>query len=389
MNALRTEIIHSLSAIAREEWDALAGPDDPFAEYAFLETLEASTSVDEFSGWTPSHLLVREGEALIAAAPLYIKEHSYGEFIFDFAWANAAERARIPYYPKLVSMTPFTPATGSCLLISPSVDRAMASGTLRDALINTLEASGASSLHMNFLSESDRDLLKDDPRFLPRETTQYHFENPGYGSFDDFLGELRSSVRKQIRRERREANALGLEIELLEGDAIGRDDLIAMGELYRLTSRMNGSYPYIDPSFFELAYERLRHLIVMLVARREGRIVAASISFRKGKHLYGRYWGAHEDFPFLHFEFCYYRLIEYAIERGITHVEAGAQGPHKIKRGFIPNTIHSVHAFAHPGLHAGIAEHLAEERQMNRRQMEMAMRYSPFREGVISARGER
>ena len=378
VNAPHQKFIHSLSELAQEEWDRLSGPDDPFSEYAFLECLEASGSLDEESGWKPSHLIMREEEQLVAAAPLYLKEHSYGEYIFDFAWADAAYRAGIEYYPKLVSMAPFTPATGTRLLARSDASLRV----LRDALLEAANELQCSSLHMNFLSEHERDLLIEDPRFLRRETLQFHFTNPGYGSFDDFLGELRSSARKQIRRERREADALGLEIELLEGEAISREDLLAMGTLYQLTCLRKGSYPYLKPRFFELAYERLRHRILLGVARHQGEIVAAAISFKKGENLYGRYWGAREELPNLHFELCYYRLIEYAIAHDLERVEAGAQGPHKIKRGFLPVAIHSAHAFTHPGLHAGIAEYLERERRANRHQIEAAMRHSPFRQGT-------
>lgn len=384
MNAHSSQLLRSLSVLPRGEWNALVGKVDPFAEYDFLACLEDSGSLDEESGWQPNHLLLRDGSELIAALPLYKKEHSYGEYIFDFAWADAAYRAGLPYYPKLVAMVPFTPATGKRLLVAEGELYGERVRALRDALLETLDESGLSSLHLNFLTEPERDVLIEDPRFLPRETLQFHFTNPGYGSFDDFLGELRSSARKQIRRERREANSLGLEIELLEGDAIGRQDLLTMGELYRLTCLRKGSYPYLEPRFFELAYERLRPWIVLVVARQQEQVIAASISFKKGAHLYGRYWGAYEELPHLHFELCYYRLIEYAITYGLTRVEAGAQGPHKIKRGFLPSTIHSVHAFAHPGLHSGIAEYLVRERDANARQIEAAMRHSPFRAGVRS-----
>lgn len=385
VNAPRPKFIRSLDEIEREEWDRLSGRDDPFSEHAFLECLEASGSLDGESGWTPSHLILREDAHLLAAAPLYLKEHSYGEYIFDFAWADAAYRAGIPYYPKLVSMAPFTPATGTRLL----ADSEAQLSALREALLDAAAELGASSIHLNFLNEREHDLLIEDPRFLSRETLQFHFDNPGYETFDDFLGELRSSARKQIRRERREASSLGLEIELLEGDAIGREDLLAMGSLYQLTCLRKGSYPYLKPRFFELAYERLRHRILLGVARHNGEVVAAAISFKKGENLYGRYWGAREELPNLHFELCYYRLIDYAIARGLKRVEAGAQGPHKIKRGFLPVTIRSAHAFMHPGLQAGIAEYLERERVANRHQIEAAMRHSPFRDGVLSARGER
>jgi uncharacterized protein len=375
----RHSIETSIARIRASDWDALAGDDDPFIEHGFLLALEESGSVGRGTGWAPCHLIATRGGHVVAAMPLYEKTHSYGEYIFDFAWASAALRAGIRYYPKLVSMAPFTPATGRRMLRAPELDEGSAAQVLAEGLARARADAGASSVHALFLSDAECASLAEQPGFLRRATHQFRFDNPGFDSFDSLLESFRAPARKQIKRERRLVAESGLEVETLTGDALTAVDLATMFELYVDTCERKGSYPYLTRAFFEIAAERLRHRAVMVAARDSGRIVAASLSFEKGTHLYGRYWGARREYDGLHFELCYYRLLERAIERGMARVEAGAQGAHKLKRGFMPTLIHSVHAFDHPGLSAGVAEALAQESVETRRIIEELASHGPSR----------
>jgi uncharacterized protein len=369
----------SIARVRASDWDALVGDDDPFVEHAFLLALEESGSVGRGTGWSPCHLLATRGDRLVAAMPLYEKTHSYGEYIFDFAWASAALRAGIHYYPKLVSMVPFTPATGRRMLRAPGLDERSASQLLVPGLERARAQSGASSLHANFLSDEECASLSAHPGFLRRATHQFRFDNPGFESFDALLESFRAPARKQIRRERRLVSESELEVETLTGDALTPVDLQVMFELYVDTCERKGSFPYLTRAFFEIVAERLRHRAVMVVARESGRIVAATLSFEKGSHLYGRYWGARRDYDGLHFELCYYRLLERAIERGMTRVEAGAQGAHKLKRGFLPAVIHSAHSFDHRGLSAGVAAFVEQESAETQRIIEQLALHGPGR----------
>lgn len=372
-------IVSSIARVGADAWDALVGDDDPFVEHAFLCALEESGSVGAGTGWHPAHLLIEEGDRLVAAVPLYEKTHSYGEYIFDFAWANAAHRARIPYYPKLVVAVPFTPATGRRLLRASSLDARAAAARVAPALSKVCEEAGVSSVHALFLADDEVDALTAHPRFHRRETHQFRFDNPGVSSFDALLERFRSSVRKQVRRERRAVAESGLSIDVLAGEEIQASHLDRMYELYVDTCDRKGSHPYLTRAFFEIAAERLRDRMVLVTARDGARVVAASMSFEKGRHLYGRYWGADHDYDALHFELCYYRLLERAISRGYARVEAGAQGSHKLKRGFLPSVVYSAHAFAHPGLDAGVADYLAHEAEETRRVVEALTPHGPYR----------
>ncbi len=371
-----------LREVSSDAWDALAGDDDPFVEHAFLSALEESGSVGPGTGWLARHVVVRDGGELVGALPLYRKEHSYGEYIFDFGWASAAVRAGIPYYPKLVAMVPFTPATGTRFLVSPARDRRAVVRLLLDGALEALEQERASSIHLLFLNESERALVAEDRRFLPRLTHQYHFVNEGYASFEAFLAAFRSDMRKKVRRERREVEESGLEVRVLTGDAIEPAHLDAMQGFYESTCARKGSMPYLHPRFFELAATRLRHRMVLVMAfDAAGAPVAGTLNFEKGRCLYGRYWGADEAYAMLHFELCYYRLIERAIARGASRFEAGAQGEHKLRRGMLPRPIHSAHHLRHPGLRDAVADYLARESAAMVHEMELLANEGPFRRG--------
>ncbi len=381
---LEVELVRDVEGVAAADWDALCGQDDPFIEHAFLHALEQSGSVGGDSGWSPCHVLVRDGGRLVGALPLYVKQHSYGEYIFDWAWAAAAERAGLRYYPKLVSMVPFTPATGRHLLCAADADAAQRS-QVTSALLQGIDAAAtrvsASSVHLLFLDQSERDQLLQCADLMPRETLQYHWHNDGYADFEDYLGRFRSALRKQVRRERREAHATGLELRVVTGPELGDREWAALYAFYRDTCQKRGSGPYLTRRFFELIRKSHAHRVLAVLALRAGEPIAGTLSFQKGAHLYGRYWGCLEDYPALHFECCYYVLIEHAISHGLSRFEAGAQGSHKLRRGLLPATVHSLHEVAHPGLRAALADHLPREIAAHRRELSALAEHGPFRRG--------
>lgn len=377
--ALRVELRSSLEGIEPAAWDALTGSDDPFVEHAFLRALETSGSVGAEAGWLPVHVTVwdEDDERLIGALPLYAKDNSWGEFIFDFAWARAAHRAGVDYYPKLVSMAPFTPATGRRLLMTDYADPE----AITEALIAGARAAAdeveASSIHLLFLTEPER-ARAIELGLRPRLSMQFHWDNDGYATFDDYLATFRSSKRKQTRKERRAVARSGLAIEVKEGPALTDADWRAMKGFYRENCLRHGTYGYLNGAFWDAIRERDAHRLVVAMAYREGTPVATSISFEKGAHLYGRYWGCAADHDFLHFELCYYRLIERAIERGLRHFEAGAQGFHKLKRGLLPVEIHSAHWIRDTRLARAVDEYLPHEAMQVKREIALLGERAPF-----------
>ncbi|MFW6067040.1 MAG: GNAT family N-acetyltransferase [Myxococcota bacterium] len=376
---MRVEVIDGVSAVATGAWDALVGPDDPFAEHAFLEAFEKSGTVGGRSGWGPRHVLAWEGRRLVGALPLYAKDHSFGEFIFDWGWAEAAHRAGIPYYPKLVSMAPVTPATGQRLLLAPDADAPRVVRALTEEAIRLAGRDDASSVHLLFLNPAEHALVQETGRFMHRLSYQFHWHNRGYGSFDDFLGTFRSQLRKQVRKERRRVAESQVEVRALEGGDLDGAHWDALERFYRITCARYGSYPYLTPVFFRLAREQLAHRVLAVFAYLDDEPVAASLNFEKGAHLYGRYWGCTEEHDFLHFELCYYRLIERAIQRGMRRFEAGAQGTHKLRRGLEPSPIHSAHWIRHPALARAVEEFLPREARAAERTMAELARHGPYR----------
>jgi predicted N-acyltransferase len=374
---VRTELVSTLSAIDADAWDRLSGANDPFVEHSFLSALEASRSVGPGTGWEPRHVIVRDGGSLVGALPLYEKEHSWGEFIFDFGWARAAQRAGIRYYPKLTSMAPFTPATGTRFLIAEGADRARVAKALLDGARSAADEIGASSVHLLFVTTEERDLAVSSG-FMPRVSMQFHWDNEGYGSFDDYLARFRSEKRKQIKRERRRVAESGLTIAVKEGPELDAREWSALARFYRDGVARHGSYPYLTPAFFEALRERPQRVVAAL-AYANGAPIAASLSFEKGAHLYGRYWGCSQAHESLHFELCYYRLIERAIERRLSHFEAGAQGFHKLKRGLLPAEVHSAHWIRDARLRAAVAEALPEEAFEVHGELEILGEHSPLR----------
>jgi len=374
---LRIELHGGLEQIEPSAWDRLVGANDPFVEYAFLRALETSGSVGPQTGWLPVHITAWQGDMLVGALPLYAKEHSWGEFIFDFAWARAASQVGVHYYPKLVSMAPFTPATGRRLLIADDVP----ADEVRQGLIAGARAAadevGASSIHLLFLTQAERGQVIE-LGLLPRLSVQYHWENDGYASFDDYLARFRSRKRKQVIKERRAVAESGLEVRLLKGPELGDLEWSALRRFYRSNCAAHGSQAYLTPTFFETIRETHAHRLLVAMAFEGDTPRAASINFTKGAHLYGRYWGCGAHYEHLHFELCYYRLIEHAIEAGLSHFEAGAQGFHKLKRGLLPTEIHSAHWVRDPHLARAVGEFLPSEAFSVKAEIAHLMERSPF-----------
>ncbi|MGB8222166.1 MAG: GNAT family N-acetyltransferase [Polyangiales bacterium] len=369
----------SLGSVSADAWDELVGEDDPFVEHAFLSLLERSGSVGRGSGWEPMHVTAWRGNRLVGALPLYLKTHSYGEYIFDWGWADAASRMGIHYYPKLVSMVPVTPVTGRRILFASGEDPLVLVGRLIDGCLEAADSTKASSLHLLFLNPEEQAWVARDGRLMPRLSFQFHWHNAGYGTFEDFVGDFRSSMRKKLRKERRVAAEANLRIEELRAEDLSASDWHALEGLYRATCGRKGSYPYLTPEFFALAPSALDASPLVFAAKRDGRIVAASINFAKGGNLYGRYWGAAQRHEMLHFELCYYRLIEHAIDHGMRRFEAGAQGTHKLRRGLMPVPIHSAHWIRHPVLDQAIADFLRREASAVQYEIDELSQHGPFR----------
>jgi predicted N-acyltransferase len=383
--------IPEIGAIAASDWDACAGgdqsqgcnarlvpdlskkpdesapeprgyPANPFVSHAFLQALESSGCIGGRTGWLPQHLVLETAKGDIrGVVPCYLKAHSQGEYVFDHAWADAYERAGGRYYPKLLVAVPFTPATGPRLLVRPGPDAEAARAGLADGLIALCRQRQCSGVHATFLQRADRDTLASHG-YLIRTDQQFHWENPGYGSFEDFLTALSSRKRKFIRRERREALAPGISIDWLTGSDLTEAVWDAFFAFYMDTGSRKWGRPYLNRSFFSLIGETMRERILLVMAKRNGRYIAGAINFIGADTLFGRHWGAIEHHPFLHFEVCYYQAMDFAIARKLPRVEAGAQGEHKLARGYAPVTTCSAHYIADPGLRRAIADYLARER---------------------------
>ncbi len=335
---------------------------NPFISHGFLAALEASKSVGNHSGWQVRHVLVKAADGtLAAAAPCYLKSHSRGEYVFDYGWAEAYARAGGSYYPKLQVAVPFTPASGPRLLVRPGAHAEMVRRTLVAGLIELCGAEEASGVHVTFATEPEYRLLGEFG-FLRRIDQQFHWENPGYASFDDFLAALSARKRKTIRRERHDALANGISVHWLSGSDLTEEVWDAFFAFYEETGSRKWGRPYLTRPFFSLVGESMGDRILLVMAKRSGRWIAGAINFIGSHTLFGRHWGAIEHHPFLHFELCYYQAIDYAIARKLPRVEAGAQGEHKIARGYMPVTTYSAHYIADPALRRAIADYLRRER---------------------------
>jgi predicted N-acyltransferase len=375
----------SLSQIPEEDWDACACPEvadggqayDPFTTHRWLKAFEDSRSVGAGTGWDPRYMTAEMDDQIIACAPLYAKSHSQGEYIFDHNWAHAWERAGARYYPKLQVAVPFTPATGRRFLTRPGFEAegisALVQGAVQVASDNEL-----SSLHITFCTEAEA-IAGEQIGLLRRRTQQYHWENRGYADFDAFLADLSSRKRKTIRKERERAQGFGGTIHQFTGDQIQPDHWDAFWTFYQDTGARKWGTPYLTRKFFDIAHERLRDDILLVLAERDGRWVAGAMNVIGRDTLYGRYWGCVEDHPCLHFELCYYQAMDYAIAHCQSRVEAGAQGEHKLARGYLPVYTHSLHWIGDPGFSDAIARYLEAEAEAVGQDIEVLTSYGPFR----------
>lgn len=380
-NAVTIRALARIADIPAAAWDTCAGHDNPFVAHAFLDALEQSGCVTPRTGWQPTHLAVETaGGTVIGCLPLYIKGHSQGEYIFDHGWAEAYGRAGGTYYPKLLSAVPFSPVTGPRFLVAPGQD----AGTVTDLLLQgaqeVMRQYRLSSLHVNFLTEAQAGMATSGGDMLLRVGEQFHWHNDGYADFDAFLAQLASRKRKAIRKERREAVADGIGIEVLQGDALTEAHWDAFFDFYMDTGSRKWGRPYLNRDFFHRLQATMADRIVLVMAKKSGRWIAGAWNMLGSDTLYGRNWGCIEYHPSLHFECCYYQAIDYAIRHRLSRVEAGAQGEHKLARGYLPVPIHSVHAMADPGFHDAVARYLKEERAHIAGLIDALDAHSPFRQ---------
>jgi predicted N-acyltransferase len=375
-------LIDGMNEVQPAQWDALANPpgqpSNPFVSHAFLSALEESGSVAAETGWQPAHIIVENKTAIIGAAPMYVKNHSYGEYVFDHAWAQAFERAGGEYYPKLQVAVPFTPVTGPRLLTGGN---AIAREALAQAMMAFAKRLEVSSLHITFPTESEAKSLAAHG-FLQRHDQQFHWRNEDYADFAAFLAALSSIKRKNLRRERTEALANGIEVEWITGSDLKESHWDAFFAFYMDTGSRKWGSPYLTREFFSLVGQNMADQVLLVMAKRNGRYIAGALNFIGGDTLYGRNWGAIEHHPFLHFELCYYQAIEFAITKGLKVVEAGAQGAHKLARGYLPARTHSLHWISHAGLRDAVARYLKEERRAVEEDMQALAEHAPFKSGA-------
>ncbi|WGM31331.1 GNAT family N-acetyltransferase [Brevundimonas sp. NIBR11] len=356
------QVHDSLAAIGREAWEACAAPTgDPFVSFDFLNACEASGSAVAKEGWGPRHLtLMAPDDTVLGCMPLYLKGHSQGEYVFDHSWAEAYQRAGGRYYPKLLGAVPFTPATGPRFLHAPDTDEVTVRAALIQGALTLTERMGVSSLHVNFPTEPEWTAMGE-AGLLRRQDMQFIWRNAGYQTFDDFLAALSSNRRKTIRRERRDAQA-DLDIRVLTGSDITEAHWDAFFAFYMDTGSRKWGRPYLTREFFSLVGATMAGRIALVMAFRDNIPIAGALNFIGRDALYGRQWGALEEVPFLHFELCYYQAIDFAIAHGLSRVEAGAQGEHKIARGYLPSPVYSAHYIADPALRGPVAQYLTQER---------------------------
>ncbi|MBY3154530.1 GNAT family N-acetyltransferase [Rhizobium laguerreae] len=386
---LSIRVERSFTAISPESWSRLSGASktcaaiayNPFVSHAFLSSLEESGSADAETGWLGHHLLLETGRGeLIGALPGYLKNHSQGEYVFDHGWADAFERAGGRYYPKLQCSIPFTPATGPRLLVAEGLQRLPIQSAIAESLKEVVRRLGISSAHITFVPDEEIGVFEMDG-YLHRTDQQFHFINDGYADHEDFLETLASRKRKALRKERRAALENGISIDWLTGRDLTECIWDQFFKFYMDTGGRKWGRPYLTRKFYSLIGERMADDILLVMAKRDGRYIAGAINFIGGDTLYGRHWGCIEDHPFLHFEVCYHQAIDFALSKGLKRVEAGAQGEHKLARGYLPVTTHSAHYVAHAGLRRAIGDYLARERADVEQMSELLTEHSPFRKG--------
>ncbi|VAV94158.1 FIG110192: hypothetical protein [hydrothermal vent metagenome] len=382
MTIYRPRIIDSLREISAEDWNRCCYNDqtrhNPFLSYEFMAALENSGCATAQTGWQARHIILYRGEQVAGIMPLYLKNHSRGEYVFDHAWANAYHNAGGQYYPKLQSALPFTPVTVPKLLVSPAEDIAAVSNYLIEAARSLAENLGVSSLHVTFTEKPEWEKMAEHG-FLKRLDQQFHWLNEDYSTFEDFLMTLSSRKRKNIRKERKQATLNDIDIEILSGADITENHWDHYFTFYEDTGLRKWGQPYLNRKFFSLMGESLAEHIVLVMCKRDGRYMAGALNLRSDDTLYGRYWGAIEDHRYLHFEVCYYQAIDYAIAHGLKKVEAGAQGEHKLARGYLPATTYSAHWIANPAFRTAIADYLIHEREAVLQDKEFLQSLAPFK----------
>ncbi|MBR9825511.1 MAG: N-acetyltransferase [Alphaproteobacteria bacterium] len=378
MSQIVLRTVSALSQIDRDEWDAIANPAsleyDPFLSWDFLDALETSGSASEATGWLPRHMIAEtEDGELVGALPLYAKGHSQGEYVFDHGWADAYERAGGQYYPKLLTAIPFTPVTGRRVLAQdPAIRDALIAG-----IIQTAQKWGISSWHLNFPTQADW-MANNELGLLRRMDRQYVWFNRGYETYEDFLAALASRKRKALKKERAAAQA-EIEIERLSGEALSPSHWDVFFACYQDTGARKWGSPYLNRDFFDLIHRRMADKILLVMAKADGRYIASALNFIGSDALYGRYWGRLEDRPYLHFELCYHQAIDAAIELGLARVEAGAQGEHKLARGYEPTAVYSNHWIAHEGLRDAVGDFLERERDAVEHEIALQRQETPFK----------
>ena len=387
-DSVEIQVHDSFAAIDPSAWDSCAcpedasgRPDDPFTTYRFLKALEDSGSVGAGTGWQPKYLTAHLGNQMIGAAPLYAKGHSQGEYIFDHSWAHAYERAGGKYYPKMQMAVPFTPATGRRFLVKPEFAE-IAQAALVQGAVQFTESHNLSSLHITFCTKAES-AAGAQIGLLPRKSQQFHWVNNGYADFDAFLSTLSSRKRKNIRKERAQAQGFGGRILALTGDAIQPEHWDAFWVFYQDTGMRKWGSPYLTRAFFDIVQSTMRDDVLLVLAEFEGNIVAGALNFIGADTVYGRYWGCTMHVPCLHFELCYYQAIDFAISNGLRLVEAGAQGTHKLARGYMPVETHSLHWFPDERFGNAVAHYLTEEAEAIDEEIEVLTSYGPFRKDRI------
>ncbi|MDN2660337.1 GNAT family N-acetyltransferase [Neptunomonas sp. CHC150] len=376
----RVELSHNIASIGEAQWDALAGDDHPFTRYAFLAALESSGVVSAKTGWLPMHLSIFDGDQRIAVMPMYQKSHSYGEYVFDWGWADAYHQNGIDYYPKLLTAIPFSPVTGPRILSQLATETLMAlAGPLLSEIIpHICNEQGLSSWHGLFFTQASHTALPTDT-FISRLGTQYHWFNRDFKTFDDFLATFSSRKRKNVKRERRKVTEQGIRLSTYEGEAITPELLRTFFHCYQLTYLKRGQQGYLNLEFFEKIINSMPESLVLFIASLDQQHVACALCFKDSHTLYGRYWGSLDDFDSLHFETCYYTGIDYCIEHGLQRFDPGAQGEHKIQRGFEPIKTWSAHYIAHPGFKEAVHRFTTEEAELMEERMSDLATLLPFK----------
>ena len=382
MASAEIRVLSRIADIEAADWDACARPDhNPFVGHAFLSALEASGCAAPRAGWQPQHLVLDAGDGSVAGVmPLYLKSHSQGEYVFDHGWASAFERAGGTYYPKLQSCAPFSPVPGPRLLARSGSNADQSRKLLALGAVELAKRHKVSSLHITFPNEADWRLLGE-TGLLQRTGEQFHWSNDGYTTFEDYLTALNSRKRKAVRKERRDALAPGIEVFALTGSELRDEHWDAFYDFYMDTGSRKWGTPYLNRDFFARLHAGMADQVVLIMARRAGRWIAGALNLRGTDTLFGRNWGALEHHPFLHFELCYYQAVDYAIQHGLKRVEAGAQGEHKLARGYLPVPTYSAHWIAEPGFRRAVANFLEQERRAVAHQIDAMAEYSPFKKG--------